>query len=65
MAACGKSGLLIKLLNCHRDASVCRPPGLRSATGSSRPSVKASATLAGQHRQNCAKEWLELPLMLR
>ena len=54
-----KSGLVVKLLYCHLGASTHFPPSLRSATGSSRLSVKAGAGLAGQHRQSCAKNGLD------
>jgi hypothetical protein len=43
MATCGKSGLFVKLLDCHRDAGARLPTRLRSAAGSSRLSVNVGA----------------------
>jgi hypothetical protein len=43
MATCGKSGLFVKLLYCHRGASAHLLPCLRSATASSRQSIDVGA----------------------
>jgi hypothetical protein len=64
MATCGKYELFVKLLDCHRGASAYLPPCL-SANGFAPSPYQCGCGPAGQHRQSCAKNGLDLPLMLR